>query len=201
MNEITRVVVIGTSCVGKTTFAQALARVLNFPHVELDSLHWQPNWIPRPPEEFRALTAEALAKDCWITDGNYGAVRDLVWSRATTVIWLNYVFPLVLWRALTRTFRRVLTQEELYSGNRESLRMAFFSRESILWWVITTFHRRRRQYRRLFDTATTPRLAYVEFRSPAEARNFLRGIETTLQRPAALNRLQTHVARNSHTAS
>ena len=201
MNEMTRVVVIGTSCVGKTTFAQALARVLNFPHVELDSLHWQPNWIPRPPEEFRALTAQALAEDCWITDGNYGAVRDLVWSRATTVIWLNYVFPLVLWRALTRTFRRVLTQEELYSGNRESLRMAFFSRESILWWVITTFHRRRRQYRRLFDTATTPRLAYVEFRSPAEARNFLRGIETTLQRTAALNRPQTHVARNSHSAS
>ena len=90
MSEMARVVVIGTSCVGKTTFAQALARVLNFPHVELDSLHWQPNWIPRPPEEFRALTAEALAKDCWITDGNYGAVRDLVWSRATTIIWLNY---------------------------------------------------------------------------------------------------------------
>ena len=201
MSEMARVVVIGTSCVGKTTFAQALARVLNFPHVELDSLHWQPNWIPRPPEEFRALTAQALAEDCWITDGNYGAVRDLVWSRATTVIWLNYSFPVVLWRALTRTIRRVLTQEELFSGNRESLRMAFLSRESILWWVITTFHRRRRQYRRLFDTATTPRLAYVEFRSPAEARNFLRGIETTLQTTAALNRPQTHVARNSHSAS
>ena len=201
MSEMARVVVIGTSCVGKTTFAQALARALNFPHVELDSLHWQQNWIPRPPEEFRALTAEALAKDCWITDGNYGAVRDLVWSRATTVIWLNYSFPVVLWRALIRTIRRVLTQEELFSGNRESLRMAFLSRESILWWVITTFHRRRRQYRRLFDTATTPRLAYVEFRSPAEARNFLRGIETTLQRTAALNWPQTHVARNSHSAS
>ena len=201
MSEMARVVVIGTSCVGKTTFAQALARGLNFPHVELDSLHWQQNWIPRPPEEFRALTAEALAKDCWITDGNYGAVRDLVWSRATTIIWLNYSFPVVLWRALVRKIRRVLTQEELFSGNRESLRMAFFSRESILWWVITTFHRRRRQYRRLFDTATTPRLAYVEFRSPAEARNFLRGIEMTLQRTAALNWPQTHVARNSHSAS
>ena len=201
MSEMARVVVIGTSCVGKTTFAQALARVLNFPHVELDSLHWQPNWIPRPPEEFRALTAEALAKDCWITDGNYGAVRDLVWSRATTIIWLNYSFPVVLWRALVRTIRRVLTQEELFSGNRESLRMAFLSRESILWWVITTFHRRRRQYRRLFDTATTPRLVYVELRSPSEARNFFRGIGTTLQITTPISRSQTHVARNSHSAS
>src|SRR5215475_9462137 len=130
--EMARVVVIGTSCVGKTTFAQALAYRMNFPHVELDALHWQPNWTARTPEEFRALTADALAKGYWIIDGNYGTVRDLVWSRATTVIWLNYSFSVVLWRALTRTMRRVLTQEELLSGNRESLRMAFLSRESIL---------------------------------------------------------------------
>ena len=179
MSEMARVVVIGTSCVGKTTFAQALARMMNVPHVELDALHWQPNWTARPPEEFRTLTADALAQDYWIIDGNYGTVRDLVWSRATTVIWLNYSFPIVMWRALTRTIRRVLTQEELFSDNRESLRMAFLSRESILWWVITTFHRRRRQYRRLFDTVTISQLAYVEFRSPSEARNFLSGIGTT----------------------
>ena len=201
MSEISRVVVIGTSCVGKTTFARALSRIMNFPHVELDALHWQPNWTPRPPEEFRALTAQALAQDCWITDGNYGAVRDLVWSRATTVIWLNYSFPIVMWRALRRTIRRALTQEELFSGNRESLRMAFLSRESILWWVITTFHRRRRQYRQLFDTATISQLAYVEFRSPSEARNFLDGIGTTLTMAGAINGSQTHVARNSRIAS
>ena len=126
-NEMARVVVIGSSCVGKTTFAQALARVLSSPHIELDALYWQPNWTPRPPEEFRKLVEQELSQGCWVTDGNYSVVRDLVWSRATTVIWLNYGFPLVLWRALTRTARRVLTQEELFSGNRESLRMALFS--------------------------------------------------------------------------
>jgi adenylate kinase family enzyme len=67
--EMTRVVVIGTSCVGKTAFAKSLARVLSFPHVELDALYWQPNWIPRPPEEFRALTAHALAQDCFVGSG------------------------------------------------------------------------------------------------------------------------------------
>ena len=90
--SITRVVVIGTSCAGKTRFARSLADVLSCPHVELDALHWLPNWVERPSVEFRALTAQALSQDCWVTDGNYGAVRDLVWSRATTVIWLNYTF-------------------------------------------------------------------------------------------------------------
>jgi adenylate kinase family enzyme len=197
--ELARVVVIGTSCVGKTTFAQALARVLNFPHVELDALYWQPNWVPRPPDEFRALIAQALAQDCWVTDGNYGAVRDLVWSRATTVIWLNYVFPLVLLRVLTRTVRRALTQEELFSGNRESLRMAFFSRESILWWAITTFHRRRRQYRRLFDSKTFPHLACVEFRKPSEAQIFLARLGTTVQTTGTVEQTKNHVERNPHT--
>jgi adenylate kinase family enzyme len=180
-SEMTRVIVIGTSCVGKTTFARSLARMLSFPHVEMDALYWQPNWTPRASDEFRALIAQAVGQDHWVTDGNYGVVRDLVWSRATTVIWLNYGFPLVLWRALTRTARRVLTQEEPYSGNRESLRMALFSRESILWWVLTSFHRRRKQYREFFSTRPSSQLVYVELRNPSEARHFLAGLDTTVQ--------------------
>ena len=175
-----RVVVIGTSCAGKTTFARSLARILIFPHIELDALHWLPNWIERPADDFRALTAQAIAQDCWVIDSNYGIVRDLIWSRATTVIWLNYSFPIVLWRALARTLRRTLTREELFSGNRESLRMALFSRESILWWVLTTFHRRRKHYRSLFDARTSSHLAYVEFRNPAEAQFFLTKLEATV---------------------
>jgi predicted acetyltransferase/adenylate kinase family enzyme len=182
-----RVVVIGTSCVGKTIFARSLAEALCCPHVELDALYWQPQWVPRPPDEFRALTVQALAQDDWVTDGNYGVVRDLVWSRATTVIWLNYSFPVVLWRAFARTVRRVLTQEELFSGNRESLRMALFSRESILWWVLTTFHRRRKQYRQLFDTRTSRHLVYVELRNPSEAQHFLAGLETAVQTSSGVN--------------
>jgi len=172
-NNLERVVVIGTSCAGKTAFARALARLLSYPHIELDALHWLPNWTERPTDEFRALTAETLAQNCWVVDGNYAVVRDLMCSQATTVIWLNYSFPIVIRRALTRTFRRALTREELFSGNRESLRMAFFSRDSILWWVFTTFHRRRRNYRSLFDTKPSSHLVYVEFRNPTEAETFL----------------------------
>ena len=185
--ELGRVVVVGTSCAGKTSFAQSLSRALSFPHIELDRLYWQPNWVPRPAEEFRALTAQALSQDRWVVDGNYGVVRDLVWSRATTIVWLNYSFPTVLWRALVRTVRRALTREELFSsGNRESLRMAFFSRESILWWVLTTFYRRRKQYRELFDTTMFPQLAYVEFRKPSQAQSFLIQFQIGTQKARAI---------------
>jgi adenylate kinase family enzyme len=38
---MSRVIVIGTSCAGKTMFARSLADALSCPHVELDALHWQ----------------------------------------------------------------------------------------------------------------------------------------------------------------
>jgi adenylate kinase family enzyme len=165
-SEMTRVIVVGTSCVGKTTFAKSLARVLSLPHIELDALYWKPRWVARSPDEFRALVEQMLSQEQWVTDGNYRVARDIVWSRATTVIWLDYGFPLVFWRAVTRTLRRVLTREELFATNRESLCMAFFSRDPILWWVVTTFHRRRKQYRRLFDTKRSPTFRTFNFESP-----------------------------------
>src|SRR5215470_14800607 len=131
-HELARVVVVGCSGSGKTTLARQLAQLLGAPHIELDALHWLPNWVPRPTDEFCALVAQAVAQEQWVTDGNYRAVRDLVWSRATTVIWLNYPFPTVFRRVLWRTLRRTLTREVLYTGNRESLWRSFLTRDSIL---------------------------------------------------------------------
>lgn len=168
-----RVVVIGTSCSGKTTLARALANRWNVPHIELDALHWQPNWTPRPLTEFRALTETAIAAERWVLDGNYSKVRDLVWGRATTVIWLNYPFHVVFGRALSRTIKRVLFREELYSGNRETFRLAFLSRESILWWVITTYHRRRREYPTLFKQPAYAHLKVIELQTPAEVKRLI----------------------------
>jgi adenylate kinase family enzyme len=177
-SELRRVGVVGSSCAGKTTFSRCLAQHLGIPHIELDALYWLPNWKPRPRREFLALVEEAVAQEHWVIDGNYSAVRTLVWSRATTVVWLNYTFPTVLWRALTRTVRRSLTQEELFAGNRESLRLAFLSRESILWWVITTFHQRRHQYQALFNGPAWAQLTRVEIRNSAEAERFLETLAT-----------------------
>ena len=114
--------------------------------------------------------AEAVAGESWVMDGNYSSTaRDIVWDRATTLIWLNYPFRVVFWRALRRTVLRVANQEELYSGNRETFRHSFLSRESIILWAITTYHRRRREYRRILDEGVFPHLRVIELRSPAEA--------------------------------
>ncbi len=164
-----RIVVVGSSCAGKTTFARALAAQLGYPYVELDHLYWSPGWTPKGGQEFRALVASAAAADQWVADGNYTLVRDLLWPRATTIIWLNYGFGTVLWRALRRTFRRAFSREELWHGNRESFRRSLLSRDSILLWVITSFHRKQRQIGELRSGVKFPHLSWIEFRRPGDA--------------------------------
>jgi adenylate kinase family enzyme len=173
LQDFKRVAVIGTSCSGKTTFARHLALILNCNHVELDALNWLPEWTQRPENEFKAFVETAVGEDRWVVDGNYSRVREVVWSRATTVIWLDYPFPVVLYRALSRTFRRSIQKEILYSGNRESLRKAFFSSDSILLWVLKTYRRHRREYSKLLrDRQNLNRNALV-LRSSQEAEEFL----------------------------
>ena len=62
------------------------------------------------------------------------------------VVWLNYSFPVVLWRAYRRTLIRSARRQPIFSENKETIRRAFFSRKSILLWVFTTYRLRREQF-------------------------------------------------------
>jgi len=171
--NLDRVVVVGSSGSGKSRFARELAQLLGQPYVELDELCWGPNWTEKPQDEFRRLVTVAASAPRWVVDGNYSLVRDVLWTRATTIVWLNFGFLTVFLRALRRTVRRILTNEPLWHGNRESVTRSFFSRDSILLWTITTFRRRRRNYETLRASGKYPHLSWIEFRRPADARRFL----------------------------
>jgi adenylate kinase family enzyme len=165
-----RVSVVGTSCSGKTTLAARLARALGSTYVELDALHWEPNWVEAPTPVFRARVDQALPADgSWVVDGNYNKVRDLVWGRASAVVWLDYSFATVMWRALHRTVRRVISGEELYAGNVESFRQSFASRDSILLWVIQTHTANVRKYESLSRDPSHESLHFERCKRPAEA--------------------------------
>jgi adenylate kinase family enzyme len=174
-----RVVVIGISGSGKSTLAAALARLLDCSQIELDSLYWGPNWTMRSEAEFRALTCAAVSGERWVVDGNYRVVRDLVWPRAGAVVWLNYPFTTVLWRVFVRSLQRMATRKVLWSGNRESFRRTFLSRDSILLWVITTYHRRQREYAALRASGAFAAIEWIELRRPTDTNRFLRELHLT----------------------
>jgi adenylate kinase family enzyme len=168
-----RVSVIGTSCSGKTSLARRIASAKNIRHVELDAIHWLPNWTPLGTDEFRAAVQAAAQRDEWVIDGNYSKVRDIVWARATDVVWLNLPLIKVLWRAVLRTTRRVTTKEELFGGNRETLRLVLFDRDSILWWVLRTHRRRKRTYEGLLRGSGDLPFAVHEIRNARDETRLL----------------------------
>jgi len=144
---VRRVVVIGTTGSGKSTLAERLAAQTGLRVVELDALFWGRDWQPAPLELFRHRVERETRDDGWIVVGNYGQVRDLVWPSADTLIWLDLPLSLVMWRLLRRTVRRTTTKAELWgTGNRESFRNAFLSRQSILLWALKTHRRNRRRF-------------------------------------------------------
>lgn len=168
-----RIVVVGSAGSGKTTLALAIAQRLGSTHVELDAIHWGPGWTEPPLELFRARAGRALEGAAWVADGNYSEVRDIVWSRADTIVWLDYALATCIWRLFWRTIRRAISGEELWGANRERLGSQFFSSESLLWYTLRTFRRRRREYARLLQQPEHAHLESVRLRSARAASRWL----------------------------
>jgi adenylate kinase family enzyme len=176
-----RVIVLGTSASGKTTLAKRLATLLDAPHIEMDALHWEPNWTQATEAALRERVVAAIAGERWVVDGNYSMVRDLTWPRAETVIWLDYPLPLILLRLTRRTLRRVVLREELWNGNRERL-WEQFTRDSLYWWVLTTYRRRRREIPAYLAEPAYAHLTLVHMRSPRAADAWLAAAAAALRR-------------------
>ena len=75
--------VIGSTGSGKTTAASAIGNTLGIPVLELDAIHWGPNWTPIDRATIREQVQEFLPGHAWVVDGNYrGMAQDLVWAAA-----------------------------------------------------------------------------------------------------------------------
>jgi adenylate kinase family enzyme len=171
-----RISVIGTTGSGKTTLARQLAEKLDLRHIELDSLHWEPNWTEPPINVFRDRVSHALSVDRWVIDGNYSKVRDIIWRQADTVVWLDYPLPLTMRRLFKRTIQRVVTREELWNGNRESWRDQFFSKNSLFLWALNSYFRRRKETPDLLSRPENAHLQVIRLYSPAATRRWFESL-------------------------
>ena len=146
--ELSRVVVIGTSGAGKTTFARELSSILGCPHVELDALYWGANWTEVADDVFRERVQAATAGNRWVVDGDYARATDLVWPKLTAVIWLNLGFARVFSRGgESAHFGVILYPRGALGWETEKASEACWTGIGIPWWVIRTVSwRRRRAY-------------------------------------------------------
>lgn len=170
-----RIVVVGTTSSGKSTFAKAIADKLGYNFIELDALHWEPNWQEAPLEVFRERVGKAIQSPAWVVAGNYHVVRDLIWPQAEVVIWLDYSLWRIFWQLTHRTFTRWWKREHLWGTNYENLWNHFklWSEESLFHWLFKTYWRRRREYPMLISLPEHRHLKLIHFKHPHETDEWL----------------------------
>ena len=174
--HLNRINVVGTSGSGKTTFSKLLANKLEIRHIELDAIFWGPNWYWPPDEEFFENVKNALNEHKkWVLDGNYTRTIPIKWQNVDAVIWLDYSFCRTLFQSLKRALRRSLLKEELWqgTGNRESFRRTFFSKESIILWTLKTHAKVKIKYEKLMNDSQYSKIHFIRLKSPSEASKFL----------------------------
>ncbi len=134
-------------------------------------------WQPCAAKDFRRIVGEFTEKPAWIVDGNYGKVRDLVWSRANTVVFLDLPRWQVIAQLLRRTLGRMVTRRQLWNGNREEWRnfVSMDPEKNLILWSWANHERRRKQFDAGKKNPAYLRTRFVRLENRREQRLFIDG--------------------------
>ncbi len=163
----------GNAGSGKSTYAAKVASHLGVPRHELDATYHQPNWTPLPTDEFRSRVRSFVAEDGWTIDGNYRDVRSIILRRAQVVVAFDLPKALVMRQVVARTLRRRWHRQELWNGNRESIRnmVRLDPERNIILWSFTTHHKVHLRTNWFERVAHDLGITFLRVRSHDEARD------------------------------
>lgn len=165
-----KILIIGCSGAGKSTFARRLHAVTRLPLIHLDQYYWKPNWVEPDWQEWRQTLAMLLEKPSWIMDGNFGGTMDLRIGKADLVIYLDFPAWLCLWRVLKRVFKyRGKERPDMPEGCREKWDIGF------LHYVATFNLTRRKPLLAKLDTYRSEKEILV-FTTDKQAADFLENL-------------------------
>lgn len=167
--------VVGTSGSGKSTFSKSLAKKLNYHYIEMDALYWKPNWEGSSDGEFFLNVEQSLNIPTWVLDGNYHRTVPIKWADVDLVVWIDYSFIRTVYQAIKRAIKRNITKEELWpgTGNIESARRSFFSKDSVIIWTLKTYLANRHRYTAAMNAPEFRHIKFVRLKHPDQARKFL----------------------------
>lgn len=168
-----RVVIAGTTGVGKSTLARRLADLWHLEYTELDSLFHGPGWTPRP--EFLDDVRRVAAGERWVSEWNYFSAGggQVLGERADLAVWLDLPRRIARARLVRRTLRRSILRQPLWNGNVEPpLWTVLRDPDHILRWEMRTHGTWRERMPRVAAEYGPP---VVRLRHPREVERWLAG--------------------------
>lgn len=97
-----RIMVIGGSGAGKSTFALKLAAHTGLPLYHLDREFWRADWTEPSAQEWRERVSHLAGLDHWIMEGTYINTFDVRLPRADLVLWFDFPRHVCLYRVIRR---------------------------------------------------------------------------------------------------
>ena len=121
-----RILVLGSSGSGKTTFASRLSNRLGVEAIHLDYYYWRSNWVEPSQAEWEQILIDLLGQESWVMDGNYTSSLPLRLRYADAVIFLDFGRLRCFWRVFRRFWRyRGGNRPELPPGCDEKIDLDF----------------------------------------------------------------------------
>ena len=91
-----KIIVIGCSGSGKSTFSRELHNKIDIPLFHLDMMYWNADKTNVEKQVFLERLSSVMEKDEWIIDGNYGSTMELRMEKCDTVVFLDYPLDVCL---------------------------------------------------------------------------------------------------------
>ena len=187
--------IIGSQACGKSSLAKRLkARYCDLELVEFDNLYWGKNWKRNNTKFYRAVKTRLFDKipadtpkgydykpkyeNGVIMDGNFNIIKELTWNLADIVIWLDYDFDEVFYRAIKRVFIRIITKKKVCNGNLLTLKRLWYNWKTCVIYKIWNGHHK-------INTETIPNdfikvfpnKKVIRLKSPYQCEQWLRQLQ------------------------
>ena len=164
-----KILIIGNSGAGKTTFAHILAQKLNLPLVHLDKLFWHGEWQRLSNEEFDVLVQKELEKPEWIIDGNFNRTVSHRMKYCDTIFFFDFSTISCLWGITKRLINNYGKSRADMGGNCVE---RLDSNKVVLYRNVLNFNKvYRKQYYSLLNDSKG--IEVIVFRTRNQVRRFL----------------------------
>lgn len=158
----------GVSASGKSTFARKLAEKIRLPLVFIDSILWKPRWSyigdSAAMQEIKTISQQ----DTWIIEGYVNPeIKQILFERADTIIFLEYSRLIILFRYIQRYFKHRINPRPELNGNAEKFRWKMIKR---IW------QKQESNFLKHYLDQPQFKNKVIHLHTPKETRDFLNGL-------------------------
>ena len=163
-----RILVMGSSGSGKSTFSKRLSAITGIPIVSLDALFWKPGWVESDRAEFRERLTAVARQPRWIMDGNFAShLVELRRDACDTVIWFDLPRATCVLGILIRIAKSYgQVRPEMAEGCPEKIDLEFLR-------YVWTFRQKQRPTLLAYFERLRPDQTLVTFTNRAQAERYL----------------------------